>query len=255
MILISSNLQTKYLNKVKIQLLTRKKWGYLRYIHLREGLKIALESKENISSFLSIGCGTGLVEVAISLEFPEIQFNLTDIGNLDTMKNRLGIRMVEEWGIPNVKYSLYDVLTPSKNCYDFVASVEVLEHLKDDTLASNNMCEAALKYVFALVPFATEEQNLDKQLKNTVWKNHEHYKVGYNYNSLANLFAKNIVICGCYWEDSGLRFREKLDDLSHEEIQSCALDLMKLAQSDLYNDLHLPNNYRKCRGIWILSKV
>lgn len=253
MSLISSQIKTKYLNKVKIQLLNRKKWGYLRYLHLKEGLKVALKNDVNISSFLSVGCGTGLAEVAIALEFPEIQFTITDVGRINSLEKRLGIRMIKEWSISNIKYGIYDVLTPSRDCYDFVASVEVLEHIKNDVLASQIMCQTASKYVFALIPFATEKQNLDPSLKNIVWRDHEHYRVGYNYNSLLNLFPGTIIVRGCYWENFGVKFREKLDNLSNEEIKFSALELMEIAEHDLLDSI--PNNYNKCRGIWMLSAV
>jgi hypothetical protein len=92
--MLDSVLQKRYLHKVQIQLMVRKRWAYLRYIQIREGLIEALKTAGEINSFLSVGCGSGLTEVALALEFPEIKFHLTDIDTNTQIQQRLGVRML-----------------------------------------------------------------------------------------------------------------------------------------------------------------
>jgi len=253
MIVLDSVLQKRYLHKVQIQLMVRKKWAYLRYIQMREGLIEALKTAGEIKSFLSVGCGAGLTEVALALEFPEIKFHLTDIDSTAKIQQRLGIRMAAEWAIPNVKFGTYDTLTPSPESYDLVASIEVLEHIEADKIAAINMRAASRKYVFALVPFATHETNMDTKIRESVWKNHQHYRVGYNADSIQEIFPDITILRGCYWNDAGIQLRQKIEHLSDEEIRSLFPHLAQLAKTDIRNSI--PSVDVKCHGMWVLSKV
>jgi SAM-dependent methyltransferase len=246
-------LQRRYLNKVQIQLMTRKRWAYLRYLQMREGLIEALKTAGEIKSFLSVGCGAGLTEVALALEFPAIEFYLTDIDTKANIQQRLGIRMATEWVIENVKFDTYDTLTPSSESYDLVASIEVLEHIEADKKAAINMRAASRKYVFALVPFASHETNLNKKMRESVWKNHQHYRVGYNADSIQEIFPDITILRGCYWNDAGIKLRQKLEHLSDEEIRALLPHLTQLAKTDIRNSI--PGADGNCHGMWILSKV
>ena len=127
---LDSVLQKRYFHKVQIELMVRKRWAYLRYIQVREGLIEVLKAAGEIKSFLSVGCGSGLTEIALALEFPEINFHLPDIDTNTNIQQRLGVRMSTEWAIPNVSFGTYDTLTPSPESYDLVASIEVLYNLE-----------------------------------------------------------------------------------------------------------------------------
>ena len=247
--ILESKLRNRYLKKVKLQLMIRRKWAYLRYLHLREGF---LQAKE-AESFLSIGCGTGLAEVALALEFPEVRFYLTDIDSDEKLKYRLGMRMVREWSIPNVNFGSYDVLKSARAPYDFVASVEVLEHIQNDFLAVANMLKASTNYVFTLVPFATAEANADPILREQVWKNQQHYRVGYNSEDLQRFFPNIATIRGCYWQDKGFQLRQHLENLSNEDIRNSLPSLIDLAINDVCEAI--PNANNKCYGIWAMTKV
>lgn len=241
--------------KVALQLMIRRRWSYLRYLHLRQGLLQAT----GVKSFLSIGCGAGLAEVALALEFPDVKFHLTDIEDLNQIQSRLGIRMVHEWSIPNVSYGVCDILKPNKQIlcggYDFVASVEVLEHIKNDTSAVSNMKKITGQYVYALVPFATKEMNANPALRAQVWKNQQHHRVGYDQQEIVELFSglNLLTIQGCYWEQFGLKMRHELEMLSYEQIQASMKNLIKLAHLDLVQ--RVPSETETCFGIWLLAEV
>ena len=241
--------------KVALQLMIRRRWSYLRYLHLRQGLLQAT----GVKSFLSIGCGAGLSEVALALEFPDIKFHLTDIEDLNQIQSRLGIRMVHEWSIPNVTYGVCDILEPDKQIlrgdYDFVASVEVLEHIKNDTLAVSSMIKITRKYVYALVPFATKKMNSDPALRAQVWKNQQHHRVGYDQQEIIELFSglNLLTVQGCYWKQFGLKMRQELEVLSYEQIKVSMKDLIELAHLDLVQQV--PSEIETCFGIWLLAEV
>jgi len=246
-------LQKRYLNKVQLQLMVRKRWAYLRYIQIREGLIEVLKTAGEIKSFLSVGCGSGLTEVALALEFPEIKFHLTDIDTNIKIQQRLGVRMATEWAIPNVSFGTYDTLSASPESYDLVASIEVLEHIEADKIAAINMRAALRKYVFALVPFATHETNMNPKMRENVWKNHQHYRVGYNADSIQEIFSGITILRGCYWDDAGIKLRQQLEHLSDKEIRASFPYLAQLAKTDIRNSI--PNADGKCYGMWVLSKV
>lgn len=246
-------LQKRYLNKVQLQLMVRKRWAYLRYIQIRQGLIEVLKTAGEIKSFLSVGCGSGLTEVALALEFPEIKFHLTDIDTNIKIQQRLGVRMATEWAISNVSFGTYDTLTPSPESYDLVASIEVLEHIEAHKIAAINMRAASRKYVFALVPFATDETNMNPKMRESVWRNHQHYRVGYNADSIQEIFPDITILRGSYWDDAGIKLRQQLEHLSDEEIRASFPHLAQLAKTDLRNSL--PNADGKCYGMWVLSKV
>lgn len=247
-------LQKRYLRKVQVQLMSRKRWAYLRYLHLRQGFQEALKQPGgDIKSFISIGCGSALAEIALALEFPETQFHVTDIGTLKELEQKLGIRMAQEWQIFNVSFDVHDILSKSFKTYDFVASVEVLEHIKDDTIAVKNMINMANKFVFALVPFASIEQNLDPQLRANAFRNHEHYRVGYNLSSLSILFPKISIIRNCYFEEIGFKFRQNLDLLTPEEITMNFASLQQFAEQDL-GEKTMIKQETKNYGIWVLAQ-
>ena len=247
--MLETKLRKKYQNKLSLQLMIRRRWAYLRYLHLRQGFL----QTTGVKSFLSVGCGTGLAEVALSLEFPEVHFHLTDIDVEDGLKSRLGMRMVKEWSIPNVTCGSYDILNQTQADYDFVGSVEVLEHIENDSLAVTNMKKAAKEYIFVLVPFATAKMNTDSTMLERVWKNQQHYRVGYDSEKLKSFFSNIIMLRGCYWENSGSKLREQLENLSNEEIASSLVELTEFAKNDIH-DL-LPSNKNECYGIWVLAKA
>src|ERR1700689_1307808 len=62
------------LARVQTTLLLKKGWHYLRYRHLRDALKLVA----NDSKVMGIGAGSGMAEIAFAMEFPRMQFLVTD---------------------------------------------------------------------------------------------------------------------------------------------------------------------------------
>ncbi|WP_264319984.1 class I SAM-dependent methyltransferase [Zarconia navalis] len=252
--MLDINLKQKYLDRIVNQLLLRKRWSYLRYIHLREGLKKALAERNSIKSFLSVGCGLGLAELALAIEYSQVHFYLTDF---DATRYKMAQNMVKNWSLLNVEFGMYNALSPSDKTYDFVASIEVIEHIENDVLAFKNMCKTAEQYLFCLVPFATDEMNADRKLRNYVWRKHEHYRCGYNTNDLIKLAQNNsirvLTIRGCYWQNAGFKLRKIQEELSDDCLLSSRSNLIELATTDIREDIPIDGN--QLSGIWMLLQV
>ena len=159
--------------------------------------------------------------------------------------------MVREWSVDNASFGSLDILAPCSRRYDMVTSVEVLEHIEHDDVAATRMLKAAKKYVFALVPFATRAMNEDPRWRRRVWQRQRHYRVGYDEAGLQALFPRSLVVRGCYWEDHGVLFRQRLDDCSDDQIRDCVAELSAAAKSDLL--AAPPGPAGGCRGIWTLA--
>lgn len=238
--------QRDVLRQARSELLRARGWAYLRYLHLREGL----HSCKDVRSVLSVGCGRGAAELALALEHPEIQFTLTDI---TTPRKELR-RRVADWGVKNVRCGVLNITAPGEEPHDLVMSVEVLEHIRDDALAAANMRALAREWVFALVPFASGEDNRDEEELRRQWEAHEHYRVGYNEDDLRRLFPGAIDIRGCYWRDAGARWRAELAPVSDDVLADPVTALRFLGQAE--NDLRpgVPVSREQAFGIRVLAR-
>lgn len=243
-------LRKKYLQKIQRELMLRRGWVYLAYLHLRDAFQ---QVHQECESFLSIGCGIGLAEIALALEFPETDFHLTEIMVDNDLKYRKGMQIVSEWSIPNVTFGFYDILTPAPARYDFVSALHVLEYIENDLLATAQMRAVSEKYIYTVVSFATLEQQSDPTLKERAWKRQQMYRVGYDRDNIQRLFPNVILSRGCYWNEGGAKLRQELEKISDKEIQTSLTDLVKLAEIDIKDQEWDIND--KCSSILMLAKV
>jgi 2-polyprenyl-3-methyl-5-hydroxy-6-metoxy-1,4-benzoquinol methylase len=153
------------------------------------------------------------------------------------------------WGVDNISFSIWNVLQPTHRRFDLVCSTEVLEHIKDDATAAKHMLEASKKYVYCMVPFATDEQNANEEKRKRAWDLNEHYYCGYNQKMLEPLFGEAYLTAGAYWSE-GTTLRQKLIKMNEDEIVRDAKALIKEAHTDLKD---MPP--QKCSGIKFLVRV
>jgi 2-polyprenyl-3-methyl-5-hydroxy-6-metoxy-1,4-benzoquinol methylase len=237
------------IKELQLWLLKAKTWRYLRYLHAKTALSLI---ENDIKTVLVIGAGHGIAELILALEYPHINFYLTD-HKLSTHNISIGKNFISTFGIKNVSFGELDILYPNTyNKFDLVYSVEVLEHIKDDFLAVKNMHVLSEKYIYCLVPFAEEVLNKDPERLAHSLKKAEHHLVGYNLLRLVNLFPNIFVIRGCYWKNAGVEFRGKLELLDQEQIILEQESLMELAKQDLID--RIPLKMREGMGIWCLAK-
>lgn len=237
------------LRAARLSLLQGKTWRYLRYLHFRDAL---LKVTNDIETVCICGSGHGFAELAAAAEFPHIRFTLTDIINTKHGYPNYHRAMDMAWrhGVGNISFSVWNVLQPTSNRFDMVASTEMLEHIKDAERAAANMRAASSKYTYCLVPFADKATNADKQKRDYAWEKHEHYVYGYDAEDLARLFPAPIHIAGTYWAE-GARFREKLTGMSLTDIEAHQDVLAAEASADIRDGV--PTTIHDALGIRILS--
>ena len=244
-----SNIAVNYAERF---LLFGKTWRYLRYLHLREYVaKVA----DDIQTICVCGSGHGMAELLIAIEFPHLTITLTDIVNREKGYPNYYRAMDVAWRqeIDNLRFSIWNVLVPTRRSFDLVASTEMLEHIENDRLAAENMRKAASKYVYCLVPYSDEERNANLAERERVLKSHEHFVCGYDAATLTKLFPGPIAISGAYWNDFGNKWRRAMEAMSKDEIENSLEELKTSASFDLID--RIPQKSGECLGIKIISKV
>ena len=239
------------LRELHERLLAGKTWRYLRYLHAREAI---LKIHNEINTVLVVGCGGGVAEVALAIEFPLLNFHLTDYGDA-SHSTALSKSTIKKFNLSNITFGELDILNIKEieARYDLVYSVEVLEHIKEAQYAAENMTILARKYIFCLVPFAEKSLNLNARKREAVLKSHGHHFVGFDQDDLIQKFKNCIEIRWCYWKDAGFALRERLTLMTIAEIRSEFSSLQELAQLDLKQEV--PMNSGQAQGIWILASV
>lgn len=225
-------------------------WRYLRYLHFRDYLSRVADEVETVCV---CGSGHGLAELACAIEFPHIRFTLTDIIGEGYPNYHRAMSHAWQWGVDNIDFSVWNVLHVTNRRFDLVASTEMLEHVPDVPRAVRNMRNAASKYVYCLVPFADDARNADQAKRERVWRDHEHFVLGFDAKSLESLFGRPEHVSGAYWSDAGLPFRQKLAALSDEEITASVGKLAEEARADLRDAT--PTSLREAAGIKILARA
>jgi hypothetical protein len=231
-------------------LLRGRTWRYLRYLHFREYLSRVSNEVETVCV---CGAGHGLAELACAIEFPHIEFTLTDIIAEGYPNYHRAMSHAWRWGINNMRFSVWNVLHVTDRRFDLVASTEMLEHVPDIPRAVRNMRKAATKYVYCLVPFADDRTNADTAKRQRVWADHKHFVFGFDRKSMESLFGQAEHIAGAYWSDAGLPFRQKLMTMADSDIDSAVEELVRQAVSDLRDDV--PNTLKDAAGIKILARA
>lgn len=167
------------LQKIIYDCISLKDLFYLRLVHLAD----AFGRAQGVNKVLSIGCGQAYQEAFLASRFPQIQVDATDI----TLTNLA-------FPCQNLSFAEHDILSWSdEKEYDFVFSIECLEHIKDYQLAFRNMATKVKpgKYLYISVPFANQQEQQDEALRQRDWEAHQHYLPGFSYQDLEQLFNEN----------------------------------------------------------------
>lgn len=205
----------------------------------------------NVESYLAVGCGRGIADIGLALEFPDIHFHLTDFESPRTPNYSQAQKVVSAWSLSNVSFGVCDILKKIPSDFDVISSVEVLEHVHEDRQAAINMLEAAEKAVFAVVPYASKQDQSNTRKQERAWQHHEHYRVGYDEQDLKVLFGHVDMVRGAYWSDAGLLLRESLNQLSDVEIQDSRSALVATASLDVRTSI--PDSIDEAQGIWAIT--
>jgi SAM-dependent methyltransferase len=154
----------------------RKGYFFLRLAHLLR----AFDAIGDARRVLSIGCGMGYQEAYLAARFPQLRVDAADIKATE-----------DEFRLPNLRFQHLDIVNPTGGMnYDFVFSIECLEHIEDYRGAFRNMAAkvAPGKYFYLSVPFASIEEQRDEQARRNAWEVAEHYTPGFDFATLQQYF-------------------------------------------------------------------
>ncbi len=149
--------------------------GYLRFLYLKKILKLMDRTPTNI---LDAGCGSGSYSFYLARNFKNAKIFGCDLlkSDIDKCKKR-----ALDLGILNISFYTQDLLKNlPENNYDFIISIDVLEHIKENRIALKNLI-SSLKtsgYIFLHLPYidwldhSIFPESVFKQYKNFELKEH-----------------------------------------------------------------------------------
>lgn len=237
------NVSQKRIAQIKLNLLQSKGWRYLRYMHLRDFIASKCASLSRVGV---VGSGLGFAELAIALEFPQIEWYLTDIVAEGRPNYHRVMELVLAWDVRNVRFGVWDILKPAPMKFDAVVSTEVLEHIREAEVAYKQILSASKKYAYTLVPYATDVENSDAAKRLNVYIEAGHFVCGFDGLMFRAIEPNGTVLRGVYWHNGGFQLRNKLVKLSSEEIFTEKQTLELLAETDR---IDLEPQHQRCFGI------
>jgi hypothetical protein len=241
--------RTNELRLIRLNLLRSKGWRYLRYLHLRDFI---FRFRENIVTVCSCGSGLGFAELAVALEFPDIEFLITDVvfppGRPNYFK---AMDLVMRWNIKNIRFGVWDLLQPSCRQYDAVVSTEVLEHIQNANIAMQHMLGASIYSTYILVPYADAKTNANAESRLDAYLKHEHFVCGFDEEYFRGFNNKNVDVFGTYWHDRGCVLRERIASMPNEDIDKYFDDILSMANDDITTT---PPEKGKCAGVKAIFK-
>lgn len=178
-----NNEEKLLLETIRFNILKSNGWAFLRYIHLRD----FISSQSNINSVGVCGTGMGFAELALALEFPNLDFYLTDIICEGRPNFHRVMELTFRYNLRNIRFGIWDTLKKSPQKFDSIVSTEILEHIKEAGLALQNMIDACNKSVYCLAPYAPEDVNLNIENRLAAYIQHEHFVCGFDENFFGNI--------------------------------------------------------------------
>lgn len=154
-----------------------KEYYFLRLVHMLD----AFNRTDGVERVLSIGCGQSLHEAYLATRFPHIDVHATDA---ELQKY--------DFDLPNLRFSEIDILDLAEpGQYDFVFSIECLEHIAEYAAAFRNMAAQVRPggWLYLSVPFATQAEQADSALKALAAEVYGHVVAGFDFQTLDDYFA------------------------------------------------------------------
>jgi 2-polyprenyl-3-methyl-5-hydroxy-6-metoxy-1,4-benzoquinol methylase len=199
-----------------------------------------------------VGCGQGWAEVLLAATFSHVAFDC-----VDTQPHfRKVEQLAKQLALTNISFTLGDIFRMHDGDYDLSFSVEVVEHIEDAKAAARHLM-ATLRpggYLFTLVPFASPSEQRDPVAKQCNWENYQHHVVGYDEQTLRELFPGHAVVwChGVYWQDCATPLRNIMQALPNELLEANSEHFYTLARHDFRP--RVPTTRREALGIKILTQ-
>lgn len=113
---------------------------FLRTWYVKRALRELLSEKNGAVSLFDAGSGFGQYSYYIAKHFPSVSIHAIDVKDDYINDCRQFFSAV---GIPNVRFGVEDLTVPvHTNRFDFILSVDVMEHIADDTTVFKNFYTA-----------------------------------------------------------------------------------------------------------------
>ncbi len=187
--------------------------GLFRLVHLLDAISRVPAPR----TILSFGSGLGTQEAFLALRCPD-----SEVVGVDLRKPKFLATL------PNLRFLRGDLFDPGIRrqlpVADFVYSIESLEHIKDDESVISMMI-SALKpggRLWLLVPFASEAELADPELRQQEFREHEHVRPGYSAERLAALAGRQGLIV----ESIAAAFRFPLQPFIAAGVEKLPLDFL-----------------------------
>ena len=232
------------------EVLSRGNWALHRHVHLVRAFETALVGG-GITTALSVGCGAGLSELFLAIRHPEIAFHLTDF---DESRLDIGRRRVQDLEIGNVTFGSLDLLgEPDGRRYDWVSSIEVLEHIEDDHPAARHLQELSSAWWWILVPHCTPADLTNPGRIRRAWEKCGHYRPGYTSETLRHVLGDDAEIDWlrtCYHEPAATSLRNRIKEAEREVLIADRVTFVAEACLDLDGPVDAPGG-----GIEVLGRA
>ncbi|MBS4096543.1 MAG: class I SAM-dependent methyltransferase, partial [Sulfuricella sp.] len=223
----------------------------LRLLGLADALKgseLPSRHEENIA-ILSVGCGAGKHEAALAGRFPNWSIVATDLEmpSIGTMASS------------NLEFRVSNILDwDESRDFDFVYSIECLEHIKDHALAFKHIANKVRPggWLYLSVPFANRDEQMDEQLCKSEWENHQHYLPGFSDADLITLCRANgmepVKITAIFNHEPRGTLTQLLGSMQRDYSSALPHIIALLALDVQWG--HIPKNRNQSVGIRILAK-
>jgi SAM-dependent methyltransferase len=235
----------RYLDRHVYQCVNLRRYFFARLLHLADAIG---RVDEPITDALAIGVGVGYQEAFLAGRFPYMHVLATDLE-----------KQIVDFPMPNLEFETLDLLDPpGSERFDFVFSIECLEHIEDYETAFRHKSALVRPggYLYVSVPFASREEQRDQDLRKQVWEQNQHYTPGFSFEDLEQLFAENnlevLHAANMFHLEVMLPLRHIIDRISSAELEAGVKEIAQLYMLDLKDER--VESYRQAEGIRFLGR-
>lgn len=159
----------------------------LRHLYFLRTIKKCVSNTPK--KILDAGCGVGSYSILLSRMFPKSNISAVDIDNNKLKSARDLVKKLNE---RQITFSYMDITKKyirSRNKYDLIVNIDVLEHIKDYKGVIKNFYKMLSKegYVYIHTP-QPNQKRIFGQLKS--WEHKDHVREGIEFNVLKNDLRK-----------------------------------------------------------------
>ena len=162
--------------------------AYLRSVYFRKCLK---DNKLEFKSVLDAGCGSGDYSFYLAKKYPNA---IIDACDFDEDKININKNILNETETTNINFLKLNLIELSEHKkYDMIFSIDVLEHIEDDSTVIKNFYNSLKMGEFLIIHTPQKKQR--HILKNYAWKEKcpDHVREGYDPNEMSQLLEKKWI--------------------------------------------------------------